>query len=555
MAVKYVFVTGGVVSGLGKGITAASLGRLLKARGYRVTMQKFDPYINMDPGTMNPIQHGEVFVTDDGTETDLDLGHYERFIDESLDQNSNVTTGKIYWSVLQKERRGDYGGGTVQVIPHITNEIKSRFYQPRTPDEERIAIIEVGGTVGDIESQPFLEAIRQFQHEVGHENAVLIHVTLIPYLKASGELKTKPTQQSVKELQAMGLWPDVLVCRSEYPIDQELRDKIALFCNVPENHVLQNLDVEYLYEAPLAMEREQLAQVVCESLHIPCPQPDLEDWKGMVDALRNPVCQVEIALVGKYVQLHDAYLSVAEALKHGGIASRASVQIRWVDSEEVTEDTVGTLLGGVDGILVPGGFGTRGTEGKIQAVRYAREHGIPFLGICLGMQMAIVEFARDVLGWRDANSAELDPSTAHPVVALMPEQSQVTDLGGTQRLGAYPCILKEGSLAYALYGKKEISERHRHRYEVNNEYRDVLEKAGLSLCGQSPDGRIVEMLELPGHPFFVGTQGHPELKSRPNHAHPLFAGLVAAAVKFSRKKEETPQGDTSMAIRPKKEEM
>ena len=555
MAVKYVFVTGGVVSGLGKGITAASLGRLLKARGHRVTMQKFDPYINMDPGTMNPIQHGEVFVTDDGTETDLDLGHYERFIDESLDQNSNVTTGKIYWSVLQKERRGDYGGGTVQVIPHITNEIKSRFYQPRTPDEERIAIIEVGGTVGDIESQPFLEAIRQFQHEVGHENAVLIHVTLIPYLKASGELKTKPTQQSVKELQAMGLWPDVLVCRSEYPIDQELRDKIALFCNVPENHVLQNLDVDYLYEAPLAMEREQLAQVVCESLHIPCPQPDLEDWKGMVDALRNPVCQVEIALVGKYVQLHDAYLSVAEALKHGGIASRASVQIRWVDSEEVTEDTVGTLLGGVDGILVPGGFGTRGTEGKIQAVRYAREHGIPFLGICLGMQMAIVEFARDVLGWRDANSAELDPSTAHPVVALMPEQSQVTDLGGTQRLGAYPCILKEGSLAYALYGKKEISERHRHRYEVNNEYRDVLEKAGLSLCGQSPDGRIVEMLELPGHPFFVGTQGHPELKSRPNHAHPLFAGLVAAAVKFSRKKEETPQGGTTMAIRPKKEEM
>ena len=555
MPVKYVFVTGGVVSGLGKGITAASLGRLLKARGYQVTMQKFDPYINIDPGTMNPVQHGEVFVTDDGTETDLDLGHYERFIDENLDKHSNVTTGKVYWSVLQKERRGDYGGGTVQVIPHITNEIKSRFYRNYTSEDMHIAIIEIGGTVGDIESQPFLEAIRQFQHEAGRENAILIHVTLIPYLKASGELKTKPTQQSVKELQAMGLWPDVLVCRSEYPIDQELRDKIALFCNVPENHVLQNLDVDYLYEAPLAMEREQLAQVVCESLHIPCPQPDLEDWKGMVDALRNPVCQVEIALVGKYVQLHDAYLSVAEALKHGGIASRASVQIRWVDSEEVTEDTVGTLLGGVDGILVPGGFGTRGTEGKIQAVRYAREHGIPFLGICLGMQMAIVEFARDVLGWRDANSAELDPSTAHPVVALMPEQSQVTDLGGTQRLGAYPCILKEGSLAYALYGKKEISERHRHRYEVNNEYRDVLEKAGLSLCGQSPDGRIVEMLELPGHPFFVGTQGHPELKSRPNHAHPLFAGLVAAAVKFSRKKEETPQGGTTMAIRPKKEEM
>ena len=555
MAVKYVFVTGGVVSGLGKGITAASLGRLLKARGYQVTMQKFDPYINMDPGTMNPIQHGEVFVTDDGTETDLDLGHYERFIDESLDQNSNVTTGKIYWSVLQKERRGDYGGGTVQVIPHITNEIKSRFYQPRTDWEERIAIIEVGGTVGDIESQPFLEAIRQFQHEVGHENAILIHVTLIPYLKASGELKTKPTQQSVKELQAMGLWPDVLVCRSEYPIDQGMRDKIALFCNVPESHVLQNLDVEYLYEAPLAMEKERLAQVVCECLNIGCPSPDLEDWKQMVDALRNPVSEVEIALVGKYVQLHDAYLSVAEALKHGGIASRASVKIRWVDSEEVTEENAGQLLSGVDGILVPGGFGTRGTEGKIQAVRWAREQKIPFLGICLGMQMAIVEFARDVVGFRDANSAELDPDTSHPVIALMPEQNQVTDLGGTQRLGAYPCILKEDSLARKLYGQTRISERHRHRYEVNNEYRDVLESHGLSLCGQSPDGRIVEMLELPGHPFFVGTQGHPELKSRPNRAHPLFAGFVAAAVEYSGNKEETPQGDTIMAIRPEKEEM
>ena len=554
MAVKYVFVTGGVVSGLGKGITAASLGRLLKARGYQVTMQKFDPYINMDPGTMNPIQHGEVFVTDDGTETDLDLGHYERFIDESLDKNSNVTTGKIYWSVLQKERRGDYGGGTVQVIPHITNEIKSRFYQPRTDQEERIAIIEVGGTVGDIESQPFLEAIRQFEHEVGHENAILIHVTLIPYLKASGELKTKPTQQSVKELQAMGLWPDVLVCRSEYPIDQGMRDKIALFCNVPESHVLQNLDVEYLYEAPLAMEKERLAQVVCECLNINCPSPDLEDWKQMVDALRNPLSEVEIALVGKYVQLHDAYLSVAEALKHGGIASRSNVKIRWVDSEEVTEENVGQMLAGVDGILVPGGFGTRGTEGKIQAVRWAREQKIPFLGICLGMQMAIVEFARDVVGWRDANSAELDPDTAHPVIALMPEQNQVTDLGGTQRLGAYPCILKEDSLARKLYGQKEISERHRHRYEVNNEYRDVLESHGLSLCGQSPDGRIVEMLELPGHPFFVGTQGHPELKSRPNRAHPLFAGFVAAAVKYSENRGKTPQGDTNMAMRPKKEE-
>ena len=530
MAVKYVFVTGGVVSGLGKGITAASLGRLLKARGYKVTMQKFDPYINVDPGTMNPIQHGEVFVTDDGTETDLDLGHYERFIDESLDKNSNVTTGKIYWSVLQKERHGDYGGGTVQVIPHITNEIKDRFYKPKSEDENRIAIIEVGGTVGDIESQPFLEAIRQFQHEIGHENAVLIHVTLIPYLKASGE--TKPTQQSVKELQGMGLWPDVLVCRSEYEISEEMKAKIALFCNVPVNHVLQNLDVEYLYEAPLAMEKEHLAQVVCESLQLPCPEPDLTDWKQMVEDLRNPIHEVEIAMVGKYIQLHDAYLSVVEALKHGGIAARANVKIRWVDSEEITPENVAEKLKGVDGILVPGGFGTRGTEGKIEAIRYAREEKIPFLGICLGMQMAIVEFARDVIGYKDANSIELDPETTHPVIALMPEQNGVEDLGGTLRLGAYPCVLKEGSKARELYGSEEISERHRHRYEVNNDYRQELEENGMVLSGLSPDKRIVEMLEIPGHPFFVGTQGHPELKSRPNRAHPLFRGLIQAAVAY-----------------------
>ncbi len=529
--VKYVFVTGGVVSGLGKGITAASLGRLLKARGYRVTMQKFDPYINVDPGTMNPIQHGEVFVTDDGTETDLDLGHYERFIDESLDRNSNVTTGKIYWSVLQKERHGDYGGGTVQVIPHITNEIKSRFYRAKSPDEERIAIIEVGGTAGDIESQPFLEAIRQFQHDVGHENAILIHVTLIPYLKASGELKTKPTQASVKELQGMGLQPDVLVCRSEYPLGQDIKDKIALFCNVPGSHVLQNLDVEYLYEAPLAMEKEHLAQVVCECLKLDCPVPDLTDWIAMVDALRYPKTEVEIAMVGKYVQLHDAYLSVVEALKHGGIASHANVHIRWVDSEDIIdEESCRKQLEGVDGILVPGGFGTRGTEGKIMAVRYARENKIPFLGICLGMQMAIVEFARDVLGYHDANSIELDPDTMHPVIALMPEQDGIEDIGGTLRLGAYPCVLADGSKAMELYGTKDISERHRHRYEVNNDYRDKLKNAGMTLAGLSPDGRIVEMIELKDHPFFIGTQGHPELKSRPNHAHPLFRGLIAAAV-------------------------
>ncbi len=532
MAVKYVFVTGGVVSGLGKGITAASLGRLLKARGYQVTMQKFDPYINVDPGTMNPIQHGEVFVTDDGTETDLDLGHYERFIDECLDKNSNVTTGKIYWSVLQKERRGDYGGGTVQVIPHITNEIKSRFYHGKSRDEDRIAIIEVGGTVGDIESQPFLEAIRQFQHEVGHENAILIHVTLIPYLKASGELKSKPTQQSVKELQAMGLWPDILVCRSERMIPQELRAKIALFCNVQEDHVLQNLDVEYLYEAPLAMEKEQLAKVVCESLHLTCPEPDLTDWKEMVHHLKNPKTEVEIAIVGKYIQLHDAYLSVVEALKHGGIASRANVKIRWVDSEEIRRENVAELLKGTGGILIPGGFGTRGTEGKITAIWYARENRIPFLGICLGMQMAIVEYARHVLGYADANSIELDSDTGHPVIALMPEQDGVTDIGGTLRLGAYPCVLKAGSLSEKLYQTKEISERHRHRYEVNNEYRKELEENGMSLSGLSPDGRIVEMLELKEHPYFIGTQAHPELKSRPNRAHPLFKGLVRAAVNY-----------------------
>lgn len=530
MGVKYVFVTGGVVSGLGKGITAASLGRLLKARGYQVTMQKFDPYINVDPGTMNPIQHGEVFVTDDGTETDLDLGHYERFIDECLDRNSNVTTGKIYWSVLQKERRGDYGGGTVQVIPHITNEIKSRFYHAEDDGKTRIAIIEIGGTAGDIESQPFLEAIRQFQHEAGHENAILLHVTLIPYLKASGELKSKPTQQSVKELQSMGLQPDILVCRSELEIPEELKSKIALFCNVPQSHVLQNLDVEYLYEAPLAMEKERLAQVVCESLRIDCPMPELTDWEDMVYSLRHPQKEVKIAIVGKYIQLHDAYLSVAEALKHGGTAEHASVKLIWVDSEEIEEKGAEVLLKDADGILVPGGFGNRGTEGKILAIQYAREQDIPFLGICLGMQMAIVEFSRHVLGLRDANSAELDPNTCHPVIDLMPEQNKVKNIGGTLRLGAYPCILKEGSLAMSLYGTKEISERHRHRYEVNNAYRNVLEENGMVLSGLSPDGKIVEMAELPGKHFFIGTQGHPELKSRPNRAHPLFRGLIAAAI-------------------------
>ena len=534
MPVKYVFVTGGVVSGLGKGITAASLGRLLKARGYKVTMQKFDPYINIDPGTMNPIQHGEVFVTDDGAETDLDLGHYERFIDETLGKNSNVTTGKVYWSVLQKERRGDYGGGTVQVIPHITNEIKSRFYRNFTTEDTHIAIIEVGGTVGDMESQPFLESIRQFQHEVGHENAILIHVTLIPYISASGEMKTKPTQASVKELQGMGIQPDIIVCRSEHPLDQGIKDKISLFCNVPCSRVLQNLDVEYLYEAPLAMEKENLAQVACECLHLECPEPDLSDWIDMVDALRYPDKEVTIALVGKYTALHDAYISVVEALKHGGIAERATVNIKWVDSELLNDDNVDDILGDIQGILVPGGFGDRGVEGMITAAKYARENRIPYLGLCLGMQVAIIECARHLGGFHDAHSIELDSNTTHPVIALMPDQSDVEDIGGTLRLGSYPCVLDKSSKAFQVYGEETIHERHRHRYEVNNDYRSVLTEHGMKLCGLSPDGRIIEMVEITDHPWFVATQAHPELKTRPNRPHPLFKGFVEAAIKTNR---------------------
>ncbi|MDD2355920.1 MAG: CTP synthase [Lachnospiraceae bacterium] len=536
--VKYIFVTGGVVSGLGKGITAASLGRLLKARGYKVTMQKLDPYINVDPGTMNPIQHGEVYVTDDGTETDLDLGHYERFIDESLDRNSNVTTGKIYWSVLQKERRGDYGGGTVQVIPHITNEIKSRFYRGDGSDETRIAIIEVGGTVGDIESQPFLEAIRQFQQEVGRENAVLMLVSLLPYLRCSREVKTKPTQMAVKSMQSMGLQPDIIICRSEMEIEPQIREKLALFCNVPSSHVLQNLDVEYLYEAPLMLENEKLANVVCECLDIPCPEPDLTDWKAMVEALRAPKHEVTVALVGKYTALHDAYLSVVEALKHGGISNYADVHIKWIESEDITSDNIGELLGDVDGLIVPGGFGSRGIEGMIIAIRYARENNLPFLGLCLGMQLSIIEFARDVAGFDDAHSIEFDPDTPHPVIALMPDQNGVTDIGGTLRLGSYPCHLKEDTLAYKLYGSEMIHERHRHRYEVNNEFRTALSDNGLVFSGISPDGRIVEMCELPTHPFFIATQAHPEFKSRPNRPHPLFRGFVEAALKHEDNKEE-----------------
>ena len=530
--VKYVFVTGGVVSGLGKGITAASLGRLLKARGYHVTMQKFEPYINMDPGTMNPIQHGEVFVTEDGTETDLDLGHYERFINENLDKNSNVTTGKIYWSVLNKERHGDYGGGTVQVIPHITNEIKDRFYKAKSEKEETISIIEIGGTVGDIESQPFLEAIRQFQSEIGRENAIIIQVTLIPYIKASGELKTKPTQMSVKSLQSMGIWPDILVCRSDYPIDDAMRRKIALFCNVKKEHVLENLDAPSLYEVPLMMEEQKLADAVCECLELPCPDPDLSEWKAMIHNLHHTEHTATIALVGKYVSLHDAYLSVVEALHHAGIAKRCEVEIRWIDAEELLPDTVDAYLHDVDGILVPGGFGTRGIEGKILAIEYAREKQIPFLGLCLGMQLSIVEFARHVLGLSKASSIEFDENTPYPVIHLMPEQEGVENLGGTLRLGAYPCVLNEASKAYKLYGEKEISERHRHRYEVNNDFREDLKAHGMLLSGLSPDKRIVEMIEIEDHPFFLATQAHPEFKSRPDKPHPLFTGLVEAALTY-----------------------
>lgn len=536
MPVKYVFVTGGVVSGLGKGITAASLGRLLKARGYKVFSQKFDPYINMDPGTMNPIQHGEVFVTDDGAETDLDLGHYERFIDEKLNKKSNVTTGKVYWSILNKERRGDFGGNTVQVIPHVTNEIKSRFYHNEDASELEVAIIEIGGTAGDIESQPFLEALRQFQHEVGHENCILIHVTLIPYLKASGELKTKPTQASVKELQGMGIQPDILVCRSDLPLDDSIKEKIAQFCNVPKKRVIQNLDVDILYELPLAMEKEKLANVVCDCLNMDCPQPDLTDWIAMVQAWKNPKHKVQIALVGKYVSLHDAYISVVEALKHGAVANNAEVVIKWVDSELISDYNVHEFLSDVDGIIVPGGFGDRGIEGMICSIRYAREQKIPYLGLCLGMQLTIVEYARNVVGLEDAHSNEFSAKTTNPVIHIMPDKEGITNLGGTLRLGSYPCILADNSKALTLYGSKTIEERHRHRYEVNNKYREVLQEYGMLLSGFSPDGRIVEMIEIPDHPWFIGTQAHPEFKSRPNKPHPLFKGFLSAALEYQKRK-------------------
>lgn len=538
MNTKYIFVTGGVVSGLGKGITAASLGRLLKARGYKVTMQKFDPYINIDPGTLSPYQHGEVFVTDDGAETDLDLGHYERFIDENLSINSNVTTGKIYNSVITKERRGDYEGKTVQVIPHITNEIKERVYRVAKHQNTDIVITEIGGTVGDIESTPFLEAIRQVSAEVGKENCIYIHLTLVPYLRISGEQKTKPTQHSVKELLSLGIQPDVIVLRTEKRLEEGVTDKIALFCNVSSDSVVENLDLETLYEVPLELEKEGLAKVVCRKLGLEDRTPDMEDWNKMVavvkDLLKGDKDEVKISLVGKYVSLHDAYISIVESLKHGGIENYCNININWVNSEEVTPETAEDLLKDSDGILVPGGFGERGVEGKIIAAQYAREHDIPYLGICLGMQIAVIEYARNVLGYMDAHSSELAPETTHPVIDLMPEQKDVEDLGGTMRLGLYPCKITEGTLAHKIYGADLIYERHRHRYEFNNFYRKELIDAGLVISGQSPDDKLVEMVEVPDHPWYIGVQFHPEFKSRPNHAHPLFREFIGAALKKNK---------------------
>ena len=533
---KYIFVTGGVVSGLGKGIAAASLGRLLKQRGLRVKVQKLDPYLNVDPGTMSPYQHGEVFVTDDGAETDLDLGHYERFIDENLTFNSSVSSGKVYWNVLNRERAGDYLGATVQINPHITNEIKANIYSLEGEDAD-VAIVEIGGTVGDIESQPFLEAIRQVAAERGRQNVMFIHVSLIVAIPGSGELKSKPTQHSAKELLSLGIQPDVILCRSDAPIPQDILDKIALFCNIPVDHAIPNLTAPILYEVPLMLEREGLADAVVRRLGLICHAPDLTEWATMVHRAKNVCGTVTIALVGKYVGLHDAYLSVVEALTHGGIENDVKVDIQWVNSETVTDENAAEILKDAQGILVPGGFGDRGVEGMISAIRYARENGVPFLGICLGMQMAVVEFARHVCGLADAHSSELAPATAHPVIALMPDQVGVTAKGGTMRLGSYPCHLKEGSLAASVYGELEVHERHRHRYEFNNDYRQALTAAGLSLSGLSPDGRLVEMVELANHPWFVAGQFHPELKSRPNKAHPLFRGVVGAAKAYKNRHE------------------
>ena len=535
---KYIFITGGVVSGLGKGITVASLGRLLKSRGLKVTAQKLDPYLNVDPGTMNPVQHGEVFVTDDGAETDLDLGHYERFIDESLSQNSNLTSGRVYWKVISDERKGVYGGQTIQIIPHVTNEIK-KYIKRNADTGADVCLVEIGGTIGDIESQPFLEAIRQFAVEYGRENCVFIHVTLVPYLAASDELKSKPTQHSVKEMLALGIQPDIIVCRTEHPLTDDIKNKIALFCNVSKECVIENNNCDILYAVPMMLKEQKMDEVVMRKLGIDAPNQDLSDWEEMLFALRNPKQTVKIALVGKYVELHDSYISVNEALKHGGISTMSAVDIHWIDSESLESDSadLDEILGDMDGILVPGGFGSRGIEGKILAANYARTHGIPYLGICLGMQIAIIEFARNVLGMQGANSAEINPETPFPLIDILPEKKNISDLGGTLRLGQYPCILNEESKSYQLYGEKEIFERHRHRYEVNNDYRDSLLEGGMIFAGTSPDNHIVEMIELPEHPWFVACQFHPEFKSRPNKPHPLFRGFVTAAAERMKNKK------------------
>lgn len=531
MSTKYVFVTGGVVSGLGKGITAASLGRLLKSRGHKVSIQKFDPYINVDPGTMSPYQHGEVFVTEDGAETDLDLGHYERFIDENLSQDNNVTTGRIYWTTINKERRGDFLGGTVQVIPHITEEIKRNIVAvARGGGHPEIVITEIGGTVGDIESLPFLEAIRQIRWEVGPENCLYIHVTLVPYLSKSGELKTKPTQHSVKELRSIGIQPDIIVCRSEMPVGPDLKRKISLFCNVAPNCVIENLDADSIYSVPLMLEEEGLAERVCTKLGLERCEADLSEWKAMLQRMHASSQKVTIGIVGKYVELHDAYLSVSESLIHSGIANEACVSIEWVQSEEITEETAPRMLAGLDGILVPGGFGDRGVEGMIAAARYARENGVPYFGLCLGLQVAVIEYARNVLDLKDANSTEFSPRTPHPVIDLMEDQRKIDTKGGTMRLGRYECRLQEGTKARQAYGEDSIGERHRHRFELNNNYRKALEEGGLAMSGVNEELDLVEIAELPNHPWFLGTQFHPEFKSRPNKAHPLFRDFVKAAL-------------------------
>ncbi|MBS6465006.1 MAG: CTP synthase [Firmicutes bacterium] len=526
---KYIFVTGGVVSGLGKGITAASLGRLLKARGLKVAAQKLDPYINIDPGTISPYEHGEVFVTEDGAETDLDLGHYERFIDENLNQFSNLTTGKVYWNVLNKERSGDYLGKTVQVIPHVTNEIKTFIYNVGKKTDADVVITEIGGTIGDIESQPFLEAIRQVAWEVGRENCLYMHVTLVPYISGSCEFKTKPTQHSVKEMQGLGIHPDIIIARVDARMPRDVKNKIAYFCNVREDCVIDNVTVSSLYEAPLMLEEENLSAIVCRELKIDAKEADMSDWEEMVARIHSRRREVRIGIVGKYVRLHDAYLSVAESLMHAGFENDAVVKIAWIDSEEITEESVAGLLGGLDGILVPGGFGVRGIEGKIRAAKFARENDIPYLGICLGMQIAVIEFARNVLGKENANSKEFDETSPDCVIDLMPDQFGV-QMGGTMRLGAYPCSIRPGTVLERAYGEPQIRERHRHRFEFNNAYRAEFEQGGMIFSGLSPDGRLVEAVEIPENRFFVGVQYHPEFKSRPNRAHPLFREFVKEAL-------------------------